>query len=247
LAGKIKVTSNKTITDFLTKNIYSKFHLEKTNTEEIDNIIKSLTKKNSSGYDNLSTKLLKSLDKNINILLALIVNQSITQGIFPDKLKLAIVSPIYKEQNLDIHNFSSYRPISLLPAISKVFERVVYIQVYNYMNTNNLFHLSQYGFRKSHSTELAALELVDRIGKEMDKAKSPISIFLDLSKAFDTLDHEILIKNYSIMAWMRSQYYGLNHISQIENKRSNTMTLGRNGWKLKLVCPKDQYLAHYYS
>jgi hypothetical protein len=109
LADKIKVVSNKTVGDFLTKTIYSKFHLESTNAEEIEKIIKSLTKKNSCGYDNLSTMLLKSLDNNINIILALIVNQSIKQGIFPEKLKLAIVSPIYKQQSLDIHNFSSYR------------------------------------------------------------------------------------------------------------------------------------------
>jgi hypothetical protein len=205
LADKIKKVSDKTVMDYLSKKVHSKFHLVETSPEEVDKIILSLTKKHSCGYDNLSTMLLKILDKNINILLALIINLSIAKGIFPEKLKMAIVCPIYKEQNLDIHNFSSYRPISLLPALSKVFERVVYAQLYNYMNSNNLFHISQYGFRQGHSTELAALELVDRIGKDLDKKKIPISIFLDLSKAFDTLDHEILLK--------KLRYYGMDEIA----------------------------------
>jgi hypothetical protein len=123
------------------------------------------------------------------------------EGKFPEKLKWAIVTPIYKEQNLDRHYFNSYRPISLLPAISKIYEKAIYNQLYKYMCTNNLLHPSQYGFRRAHSTEFAALEIVDRIGKELDSRKTPIAIFLDLSKAFDTLNHDILIT--------KLQYYGL--------------------------------------
>ena len=114
--------------------------------------------------------------------LKIIINQSITTGIFPLKLKLAIVSPIYKEEDLDIHKFNSYRPISLLPAISKIFEKVIYNQLYNYMNTSNLLHISQYGFRKSHSTELASLELADRIGKDLDSKKYQYLSFLTYQK-----------------------------------------------------------------
>ena len=112
-------------------------------------------------------------------------------GIFPYKLKIAKINPIYKKEDETL--FTNYRPISLLPAISKVFEKVIFQQVFTFFQDKNLFYCAQYGFRTEHSTEFAALELVDRIIVNMDKMETPIGIFLDLSKAFDTLDHGILL------------------------------------------------------
>ena len=94
---------------------------------------------------------------------------------------------------------SNYRPISLLPTISKVFDRVIYNQLYDYFNINKLLAEQQYGFFAHHSTELAAVKLVDYINKQMDNAKIPVNIDLDLSKAFDTLDFTILQKKLNIM------------------------------------------------
>ena len=205
LASKIQYTGDKNIHSFLTKNITSKLTLKKTTEEEVLDIIKSLKTKKSSGVDNISSFLLKIISSHIAYPLHNIINKSIANGIFPEKLKWAIVSPIYKNQDLDVHQFNSYRPISLLPTISKVFEKIIYKQLYTYMNTNNLLNASQYGFRKAHSTELAALEMVDRIGKELDNNKTPISIFLDLSKAFDTLNHKILIT--------KLHYYGMDELT----------------------------------
>ena len=78
-------------------------------------------------------------------------------------------------------------------AISKVFERIIFNQIHNYFHVNDLYFCSQYGFRKEHSTELAVLELVDRITQHLDKGTTPINVYLELSKAFDTLDHNILL------------------------------------------------------
>ena len=102
-------------------------------------------------------------------------------GIFPDKLKIAKFIPIHKKDDETI--FSNYRPISILPAISKLIEKVVYNQICSFFIQHNLFSDSQYGFRAKHSTELAALELVDRISFALDNNDTPFSIFLDLSKA----------------------------------------------------------------
>ena len=110
----------------------------------------------------------------------------------PSKLKLAKVIPIFKKN--DNKKFDNYRPISLLSSVSKIFERVVFNQLYNFFQEHNLLFESQYGFRKLHSTDLAALELIDRINKQIDQRKIPFSIFLDLSKAFGTLNHDILMK-----------------------------------------------------
>ena len=120
-------------------------------------------------------------------------------GIFPDKLKVAKVVPVFKSNDATI--FSNYRPISILPTISKVFERIICNQIHEHFTTHNLYYAHQYGFRKGHSTEHAMLEVIDRILQHLDKGETPINIYLDLSKAFDTLDHDILLhklQNYGI-------------------------------------------------
>ena len=166
-------------------------------------IIQGLKPKSSAGYDHLSSKVLKDIADIISTPLSIIIYQSLCSGIFPRKLKIAKVILLFEKG--DIQSFGNYRPISLLSSVSKVFEKAAYGQLYEYFSSHALFYDSQYGFRKHHSTELAALELVDRIHKEIDENKIPFSVFLDLSKAFDTLDHDILLH--------KLQYYGITGIA----------------------------------
>ena len=107
--------------------------------------------KSSSGHDGISNILLKYVKLEISKPLTLIINQMITTGIFPDSLKIAKSIPIYKKG--EPTDLSNYRPISLLPTISKIFERIVHIQLQEYLNRNNLLAEQQYGFRPNHSTE----------------------------------------------------------------------------------------------
>ena len=121
----------------------------------------------------------------------------ITSGIFPDDLKIDKIIPLYKKG--DINSITNYRPISLLSTLSKIFERVIFIQLYTYFDDNNLLSEQQYGFRANHSAELAAVKLVDYIKYSIDRKCTPVNIYIDLSKAFDTLNFDILLyKLYSI-------------------------------------------------
>ena len=148
-------------------------------------------------------------------------------GIFPGKLKIAKVIPLYKKG--DSTQLGNYRPISLLPSISKVFEKVVYNQLSTYLSTNQLLYGSHNGFRKQHSTETATLELVDTLLQTLDSGKLSISIFLDLSKAFDTLDHTMLInklKHYGIsgtsLNWISNYLTDREQFVQYKGTMSNT-------------------------
>ena len=124
--------------------------------------------------------------------LPLLINQVLNTGQFLDKFKVAKFIPIFKKHYPSL--FTNYRPISLLPVISKVLEIIMNNQLFMYFTNTKLLSDNQYGFRPHHSTEYAGLEIVDRITTHLDNNQLPISIFLDLPKACDTLDHTILFK-----------------------------------------------------
>ena len=190
---------NKSYKDYLTNKTQQTFKFNTMSEDSVQKIITTLHTKNSSGHDGISTKLLKEIKSEIVKPMTLLINQCLNTGIFPDKLKLAKVIPLHKKDSqTDITN---YRPISLLPSISKIIEQVVFKQLANHFTSHNLFHNNQYGFRAKHSTELATLHLVDNMVQNMDSGLIPLNIYLDLSKAFDTLDHEILID--------KLKYYGI--------------------------------------
>ena len=161
-----------------------------TNNETI-RIITNIKSKHSCGHDSISTALLKQIKTEVSPSITLIINQCLTTGIFPNKLKIAKVVPVFKKGDNELLN--NYRPISVLPSISKIFETVIYNQLYDYLQEHHVITNSQYGFRKKHSTEYTAIELVDRIMEKLDRNKVPFNIYIDLSKAFDMIDHNILL------------------------------------------------------
>ena len=159
--------------------------------KQVLNTLNLLNNKTSSGHDGISTNLLKKIFSPLLKPLTTVINQSIRTGIFPSLLKIAKLIPLYKKD--DPHIFGNYRPIALLPSISKLFEKILHSQIVNYFENHKLLYSSQYGFRSGHSCEMAGLELVDRASDLLVKKKDPFCLFLDLSKAFDILTHNILI------------------------------------------------------
>ena len=163
---------------------------------EIRNVIDSLENKNSSGFDDISNIILKKLKSAIVPPLTKIVNLSLATGVFPEKMKHADVVPLYKSKNRK--DVTNYRPILLLITLSKILEKVMYTRTYKFLNDTDQIFGSQYGFRTKHSCDNAIGELLGNIIKNQELGKYTIALFLDLSKVFDTLKHEILLNKLEI-------------------------------------------------
>lgn len=165
-------------------------YMTPTNTNEVMNYLKEL-KSESPGFDEISPKVLKFTNNILTIPLTHIINLTIKQGIFPQHLKKAKVIPIFKSGNrCDINN---YRPISVLPAFSKIFEKVIVARLVKYLEENQILSQYQHGFRANHSTETAILQFVNNIYKSLEDKLYVVGVFIDLSKAFDSINHNILI------------------------------------------------------
>ena len=133
-------------------------------------------------------------------------NLSIIKEIFPDDLKIAKFTPIYKPDNS-----RNYRPISVLPCFSKILERIMYNRLQKYLKDENILYYKQFGFQTGHSTYHAIAQLVDQIYEASEKNKNTLGVFIDLSKAFDSLDHSILLRKLELYgitdrnyAWIKS-------------------------------------------
>ena len=164
------------------------------------------------------------------------VNLCFETGVFPDVLKLAKVTPLHKkESNLDYLN---YRPISLLSVFSKIYEKLIYMRIYSYLTKKDLIYSKQFGFRSNHSTNHAIISITEHIRNLLDNSKYVCGIFVDLEKAFDTVNHKVLCEKLN--------FYGLrgnvNNLLQsyLSNRKQYVSLNGYNSEIRDITCGVPQ-------
>jgi len=220
---------NETFEKYMSRDVASNIFLTSTDPVNIIDTAKTLKRKTSSGFDEISRKLLSDTIEDIACPLTYLINLSFSKGVVPENIKMAKAIPIHKSG--EISNFNNYRPISLLPAFSKLLEKVMYNRMLSFINKYNILYKHQYGFRNNHATTHPLIHFLSHIVDANNKAKPELTmrIFVDVKKAFDTINHEILLaklKRYGIRGiandWIgsyltnRKQYVSYdNHSSQV--------------------------------
>lgn len=174
-----------------TSSLLNSFGMLETDEAEVGDVLMSLKSDSSTGWDNISTQFLKRYSSTVVPLLTHIFNMCFNTGTFPVYFKKAIIHPIYKSGNKKLVN--NYRPIAVLPSISKILERLINKRLVTYLEDKKLLSPNQFGFRRNKSTSSAVNDLIDHITRNIDKKKKVLSIFLDLKKAFDTVSIPNLI------------------------------------------------------
>ena len=196
--------------------------------DEVKQIVSNLKPKKSSGYDGISNNVLKELSHEILTHLTIIINESFKTGVFPDIMKISKVIPLFK--NGDKRDPSCYRPISLLMSLSKILEKAMFSRVMSFLERFNLLHKNQFGFRSRRSTVDAIAKISEKI--RFANTHACCAIFLDLKKAFDTIDHQILLRKLESFGirgvaneWFHSYLTDRRQYVEINNVISSERTI----------------------
>ncbi len=192
LAQKIESKAGDDPIKHIPQNIQSRFSFKEITLDRVLFSLKQLKSGKASGPDKIPTTLVKDASEQIALPLAMIFNASLENGIFPQLWKLARVAPIYKSGARDDGN--NYRPISVLGIFSRIFEKITHDQLFEYLDVNNTLTKNRYAFRKFHSTITSMISSTDYWLQNVDNRNINMTLFLDLKKAFDTVNHQILIE-----------------------------------------------------
>ena len=188
----------KTIIDFykrfgyLQKKNTNSFYIFPTTKEEVIDVIDDLDCSKSNGPHSIPTDIFKFIKLIVSESLSIIINLSFSTGVFIDNLKVSKIIPIYKGKGSNM-SYCNYRPISLLSNRDKVIEKLMFKRLYCFLTKYKVFYNLQFGFRENHSTTHALIYLTEEIRKALDKNLFSCGVFVDLQKAFDTVDHDILL------------------------------------------------------
>ena len=226
---------------------------------ELNKIVIELKSKNSCGHDDISNNLLKKIFPGIRQPLTYVFNLSLSSGEFPKSLKIAKVMPLLKSSPST--NCDNLRPISLLPVISKLLEKVVFRRTMSHIADNKLLYFRQFGFRHNHSTSDAIVDLLGEILSSWEKNMNVIAVFIDLKKAFDTVSHNILLMKLeklgirgALLEWYKNYFNDRKQFCIVNDTKSemSNITIGvLQGSLLGVLCFQihinDMYKCLKYS
>ena len=214
LAKKIPKPNTK-YQDYLKNPNEHSIYLHETTPDEVEKIIGNLNPNKAADIYGISTKLVKDGGIVMTEIITFLFNMSISQGKFPDALKNSKVIPIHKDDSR--LEMSNYRPISLIPTLSKIFEKLMYARLIDFFSKHNILYENQFGFQSNMSTEYAVNQVLNYIVNTLEKNEIGVCIFLDFAKAFDTVNHEILLG--------KLEHYGIRGLALkwIQNYLTNRM------------------------
>ena len=208
----------------------SVFNLPPISTSFVLEYLRNMDIRKASGQDCISPFFLKAAAPAIAESISCLCNLSIASGTFPSQWKIAKISPLHKSGEItDINNF---RPISLLPVLSKILEKHIFIKFYEFLTKHSLLYPQQFGFRENHSCELALIQLLDKLYQAMDKGNFSALLFLDMRKAFDLVDHDILIAKLQLyglsshsLTWFSSYLLNRSQFVVFKGEKSNQLPI----------------------
>ena len=213
--GKIP-TGDTHFSKYLTNQNPNNIFLKPVDITEIFHLVKQINPTKACGPNSIPSNILKTNILYLSEPLEIILNKSINEGVFPNLMKLANVCPIFKKN--DKNKCENYRPISLLSNLSKIFERAMHTRVYDFLDISNIIYKLQFGFRKRYSTNHNLLSIIEDIRSNLDNKTYACGVFIDLEKAFDTVNHVILLNKLS--------HYGIRGIA--------------NNWFSSYLCNRQQ-------
>lgn len=208
--------------EYMPKPTENTMYLTPVNEREVYNEISTLNVRKSIGHIDIPTKLLIACKCELSKYLTHLFNLSMNQGIFPSLLKTAQVIPIYKSN--EKYLAQNYRPISILSVISKIFEKLIHKRMYKFLEKYHILYTRQFGFRCKRSTAHALIDVTERIKTAMDNNEAAVGIYLDLKKAFDTVNHDILLEKMfhygfrgKIHEWFKSYLSNRKQFVKVNN------------------------------
>ena len=227
LSDGIPITPIIKFEQFMPKRNLKSIFLYDCTENEIANIISELENGKASDFP---IKIIKRSSHVLSPALACHYNYLMTTGKFPDELKIGRISPIYKKDDEEL--FENYRPVSTLPIFAKIFEKIIYSRLYSFFVSQGILHDKQFGFRKNHSTSHALNYSINHIKETLKKGEHILGIFIDLSKAFDTIDHKILLKKLETYG-IRGNAHSLID-SYLSERKQYVSVLGENSDQLPI-------------
>ena len=219
---------NKVPVEFMDDRVRNSFFVAPSTAFEVSDIISLLQSGKSLGPNSIPMRILKLLSPLIASPLSQIINESFQSGIFPDKMKLAKVIPLFKTGCT--LTASNYRPISILSVFSKNIEKVMYVRLYSFLQKYEIMYTLQFGFRASHSINHALVSLTEAIKNSLDNKKYGCGLFIDLQKAFDTVNRNILLMKFehygirgTVLKWFKSYISDRMQYVSVNGSTSNSL------------------------